>query len=202
MKVIGLTGGIGSGKSTVAQFMAELGATVLELDKVGHQAMKSGSDVWRRLVDEFGEAIIAADGEIDRSRLGNIVFNDSSTLERLSNIIHPEIDKIIAVKLDEYRRRGIDYVVLEAAARLDTDRSSQVDEIWTTVAPDDVILKRLAARSRLSEEETRARIRAQLPDEERIKRADVVIDTDCSLDELRDRVVKAWKKMQARNAVR
>jgi dephospho-CoA kinase len=201
MKVIGLTGGIGSGKSTVAKFMAELGATILELDKVGHQAMKSGSDVWRRLVDEFGEAIIAADGEIDRSRLGNIVFNDSSTLERLSNIIHPEIDKIIAVKLDEYRRRGIDYIVLEAAARLDTDRSSQVDEIWTTVAPDDVVLKRLADRSRFSEEETRARIRAQLPDEERIKQADVVIDTDCSLDELRDRVVKAWKKMQARNPV-
>jgi dephospho-CoA kinase len=201
MKVIGLTGGIGSGKSTVAKFMAELGATILELDKVGHQAMKSGSDVWRRLVDEFGEAIIAADGEIDRSRLGNIVFNDSSTLERLSNIIHPEIDKIIAVKLDEYRRRGIDYIVLEAAARLDTDRSSQVDEIWTTVAPDDVVLKRLADRSRFSEEETRARIRAQLPDEERIKRADVVINTDCSLDELRDRVVKAWKKMQARNPV-
>jgi dephospho-CoA kinase len=200
MKVIGLTGGIGSGKSTVAQFMAELGAVVLELDKVGHEVMKSGTDVWRQLVDEFGEDIIAADGEIDRSRLGKIVFNESNALERLNNIIHPEIDKIIAVKLDEYRRRGIDYVVLEAAARLDTDRSSQVDEIWTTVAPDNVVLKRLASRSGFSEKETRARIRAQLPDEERIKRADVVIDTDCSLDELRDRVVKAWKKMQARNA--
>lgn len=198
MKVIGLTGGIGSGKSTVARFMAELGAVVMELDKVGHEVMKSGSETWQRLVDEFGGDVVAADGEIDRSRLGEIVFHDSKALGRLNAIIHPEIDKIINVRLDEYCRKGVDYVVLEAAARLDTDRSSQVDEIWITVAPDEVVLKRLTERSGFSEIESRTRIESQLPSEERVKRADVVINTDCSLEDLKNRVISAWNKMQSR----
>jgi dephospho-CoA kinase len=198
MKVIGLTGRIGSGKSTVAQILAELGAVVIELDKVGHDAMKPGTGAWKRLLDAFGEDIIGPDGVIDRSRLGKIAFNDSIALQRLNNIIHPEIDKIVGERLDEYRRSGVDYVVLEAAARLETDRSSQVDEIWVTVATDEVVMSRLMERRGFSEEESRARIRSQLPDEERIKRADVVIDTDCSLEELENRVVSAWKEMRAR----
>jgi dephospho-CoA kinase len=198
MKVIGLTGGIGSGKSTVAGFIAELGAVIMELDKVGHEAMKSGKETWKLLVNEFGRDIIAADGEIDRSRLGEIAFNDSRALERLNEIIHPEIDKIINERLEEYRWKGVDYVVLEAAARLDTDRASQVDELWVTVAPTEVVLERLAKRSGFSESESKARIKAQLPDSERIKRADVVLHTDCSLEELKDRVFQAWREMQAR----
>jgi len=199
MRVIGLTGGIGTGKSTVAGFMAELGAVVIELDKVGHEAMKSGSATWHRLVDEFGEGIIAADGEIDRARLGEIVFNDGDALERLNNIIHPEIDRIVNAKLAEYREKGARYIVLEAAARLDTDRASQVDEIWVTVAPDYVVLERLSARSGFSEKESKARIASQLPSEERVTRADVVIDTDCNLGELKNRVATAWQEMQARD---
>lgn len=198
MKVIGLTGGIGSGKSTVAGFMAELGAVVMELDKLGHEAMKSGKETWRIIVNEFGEGIIAADGEIDRSRLGKIVFNDRKALQKLGDIIHPEIDKIIDERLEYYRNKGIDYVILEAAARLDTDRSSQVDELWVTVAPTEVVLERLARRNGFSEPESRARIKAQLPDEERIKRADVVLNTDCTMEELKNRVVQAWREMQAR----
>ena len=199
MKVIGLTGGIGSGKSTVACFMQELGAKVIELDKVGHEAMKSGTKAWQLLVNEFGKDIIAANGEIDRSKLGEIVFGDGKALERLNEIIHPEIDKIIEQRLEEYRLRGIEYVVLEAAARLDTDRASQVDELWVTVAPQDVVLERLAKRSAFSESESRARIKSQLPNEERIKRADVVLHTDCNLEELKNMVSLAWKEMQARN---
>lgn len=199
MKVIGLTGGIGTGKSTVAGFMAGMGAVVMELDKVGHETMRPGSEAWRRLVDVFGQDIVSTDGEIDRSRLAKIVFGDDSALQRLNDIIHPEIDKIIDARLTEYRRRGTEFVVLEAAARLDTDRSSQVDEVWVTVAPDDVVLKRLSTRSGLSESESSARIRAQLPAEERIRHADVVIDTDCSLSELRDRVSSEWRKLKDRS---
>lgn len=197
MKVIGLTGGIGSGKSTVARFMAELGAVVIELDKVGHEVMKPGSKAWSLLVDEFGSDIITTGREIDRSKLGQMVFNNSNALKRLTDIIHPEIDRILEERLSEYRRCKVDYVVLVAAARLDTDKSSQVDEIWVTITPQEVVLKRLKDRSGFSEKESKARIASQLPDKERIKRADVVIDTDCSLDELRSRVVSAWGKMQA-----
>lgn len=199
MKVIGLTGGIGTGKSTAAGFMAELGAVVIELDKVGHQVMQPRSDAWKKLVETFGGAIITGDGEIDRSRLGRIVFGNSEALEKLNDIIHPEIDRFVNAKLAECREKGVRYVVLEAAARLDTDRSSQVDEIWVTVAPDDVVLERLSARSGFSEKESKARIASQLPSEERVIRADVVIDTDCSLEELKNRVATAWREMQARD---
>jgi dephospho-CoA kinase len=199
MRVIGLTGGIGTGKSTVAGFMAELGAVVIELDKLGHEVMRPGGDAWRKLVEFFGETIIDRDGEIDRSCLGQIVFNDSAALETLNSIIHPEIDRMVDARLAEYREKGVKYVVLEAAARLDTDRSSQVDEVWVTAAPDDVVLKRLSTRSGFSEKESKARIASQLPNEERVKRADVVIDTDCSLDELKKRVTSAWRKMQERS---
>ena len=198
MRVIGITGGIGSGKSTVAQLMTELGASVVELDKVGHEALKPNSEAWKKLVSEFGENILAETGEIDRARLGEIVFDDNRALRRLNEIIHPEIDRIVEAKLEEYRRQGIGTVVLEAAARLDTDRSSQVDEVWVTTAPDEVVLKRLSERSGYSEKESRARIQSQSPSEERIKRADVVIDTDCSLGELKVRVTREWKKLQER----
>lgn len=199
MKIIGLTGGIGTGKSTVAGFMAELGAVVIELDKVGHQVIQPESNAWKKLVDTFGDAIITPDGEIDRSRLGRIVFGNSEALEKLNSIIHPEIDRIVNAKLAEYREKGVRYAVLEAAARLDTDRSSQVDEIWVTVAPDDVVLERLLARSGFSEKESKARIASQLPNEERVTRADVVIDTDCSLEELKNRVASAWQEMKVRD---
>ena len=197
MKVIGLTGVIGSGKSTVASIMAELGAVVIELDTIAHEVMKPSNEAWGQLVDEFGNEIISTSGDIDRSKLGKMVFNDSESLKRLSDIMHPEVDKRIEEKLNECRRSGTDYVVLVAAVRLDTDKSTQVDEIWVTVAPEQVILKRLKDRSGFSEKESRARIASQLPDKERVKRADVVIDTDCSLNELRSRVVVAWDKMQS-----
>ena len=119
MKVIGLTGGIGSGKSTVAQFLAEFGATVMELDKLGHEVLKPGGEVWESVVNEFGRDIVSPSGEIDRARLGKIVFNDPEALARLNRITHPVIDDMVKARLEEYRRQGVDEVVLEAAVLLD-----------------------------------------------------------------------------------
>lgn len=199
MKVIGLTGGIGSGKSTVAQFLEELGAVIVDVDKIGHEAIKPGSEAWERVVSEFGKSIVTVSGDIDRAKLGEIVFNNQEALLRLNQIIHPIIDNMLMAKLDECRRKGVKVVVLEAAAMLEAGRASQVDEIWITVAPESAVLQRLSGRSGYSEEESKARIRAQLSNEERIKHADVVIDTDCSLDELKARVVVLWHQLQARD---
>jgi dephospho-CoA kinase len=198
MKVIGLTGGIGSGKSTVAQFLEELGAVVLDLDKVGHEALKPGGEAWEWVVNTFGKDILTANDEIDRAKLGKIVFNNREALLRLNQIIHPIIDNMIEAKLEEYRRQGVNVVVMEAAAMLESGKTSQVEEIWTTVAPESVVLPRLAERTGYSEDESKARIRAQLSAEERLKHADVVIDTDCNLDELKARVLVEWHKLQAR----
>lgn len=198
MKVIGLTGGIGSGKSTVAQFLAELGAVIVDLDKVGHEVLKSEGAVRERIVSEFGKDILTVGGDIDRARLGKLVFNNPEALARLNKIVHPVIDNLVNIKIEEYRRVGVDVVVLEAAAMLEADRAPQVDELWVTVAPEATVLNRLVERPDLSEEESKARIRSQMSGEKRIRRADVVIDTDCTLDELKARVLVEWQKLLAR----
>jgi dephospho-CoA kinase len=198
MRVIGLTGGIGSGKSTVARVLAELGAVVIDMDSLGHQAIKPGGKAYGQIVQEFGESIVSAGGEIDRTRLGGIVFRNHEALLRLNRIVHPEIDRLLKAELDKYRRRGTKVVVLEAAALLEAGRASQADELWVTVAPEKVVLKRLTERSGYSEEAARSRIESQLTDQERTRRADIIIDTDCSLGELEARVRTEWQKLQGR----
>jgi len=195
MKVIGLTGGIGSGKSTVSQFLAELGAVIIDADKVGHEALKPDSETWREVVAAFGKQILAPDGDIDRKKLGEIVFGEPEALAQLNRITHPQIEDMIKAQLEEERRRGVGVVVLEAPLLLEAGWTSLVDEVWVTVAPEPTVLRRLKKKVGLSEQESLARIRSQLPSEERIKHADVVIDTDCALEELRARVGELWQKL-------
>ncbi|MCX6011558.1 MAG: dephospho-CoA kinase [Chloroflexi bacterium] len=198
MKVIGLTGGIGSGKSTVSRFLEELGAVTIDADKVGHEAFKPGTETWREVVAAFGKEILNPDGEIDRQKLGKIVFSDSQTLARLNQIVHPRIYALVKAKIEDYRRRGVGVVVLEAPLLLEVGRPSladEVDEVWVTVAPEAVVLKRLEKKTGLSQAQSRARIRSQLPSKERLKHADVVINTDCRLDELKAKVEKLWRRL-------
>jgi dephospho-CoA kinase len=198
MKVIGLIGGIGSGKSTVAQFLAELGAVIVDLDRVGHEVLKKGSQAYKQVVSEFGKDILKSSGEIDRSKLGRIVFDSHEALIRLNRIVHPAIDNIISSEIMKYRRQGVKVVVLEAAAMLEAGKTAQVEELWVTVAPEATVLRRILERGGLSEQEIRTRIKAQLSNEERIRQADVVIDTDGTLDELKGRVAEEWQKLLTR----
>ena len=196
MRVIGLTGGIGTGKSTVSQFLAELGAIVLDADKVGHEAFKPDTEAWREVVATFGRQVLAPSGEIDRKKLGGIVFGDPASLLRLNEIMHPKMRDMMKVQIEGYRQQGKEVVVLEAAVLLEAGWITLVDELWVTVAPESTIVERLTERSGLSEQETLARIRSQLSSAERVKHADVVIDTDCTLDELRARVGELWQGLQ------
>jgi dephospho-CoA kinase len=206
MKVIGLTGGIGSGKSTVSGFLAELGATIIDVDRVWHGALKPDTDLWREVVAAFGKEIVAPDGKIDRKRLGEMVFGNPEALARLNNIMHPWMYEKVKAQLEEYRRKGVGVVVLEAALLIDVPLSlragkpsllDEVDEVWVTVAPEFTVFKRLE-QSGMSEEQALARIRSQLSSEERAKYADVVIETDCSLEELREKVRALWEKLDTR----
>jgi len=199
MKVIGLTGGIGSGKSTVSQFLAELGAIIVDADKVGHEALKPGSEVWQQVVNEFGRSIVTVSDDIDRAKLGELVFASSEARARLNRIMHPPMYNTVKAKLEEYRRKGVKVVVLEAPLLVEAGWTSLVNEVWVTVAPEATVLKRLRERSGLSEQEARARIQAQLPTEERMGHADVVIDTDSSLDELKEKVLGLWVNHQKQN---
>ena len=197
MKVIGLTGGISSGKSTVSQFLAELGAVIIDADKVGHEVFKPDSEAWRQVVAVFGEQIVATNGQINREKLGEIVFSNSEARSRLNQIMHPRMYNLVKTRLEEYQRQGAGVVVLEAPLLLEAGWTSLVDEVWVTTASEATVLKRLRERTGLSEKESLARIRSQLPAEKRVKHADVVINTDCSLEELKAKVKELWQELQA-----
>ncbi len=195
MKVIGVTGGIGSGKSMVAQFLAELGAVIIDADKVGHEAFKPDTEVWHKVVAAFGEQILASDGTIDRGKLSEIVFSHPGSLSRLNQITHPRIGKMMRAQLENYQRQGVRVVVLEIPLLVDTGKTSLVDEVWVTVASESTVLKRLEERSGLSRQQSLARIHSQISNEERIKHTDVVINNDGSLDELKVKVSELWQRL-------
>jgi len=193
MKVIGLTGGIGSGKSTVSRFLAELGAVIIDADKVGHEAYKSDTDIWREVVAAFGRQILTPNGDIDRKKLGEIVFDKPEALSRLNQILHPRIYDMVKAKIEGYRRQGVDVVVLEAPLLIEAGWASSVDEVWVTAASESTVLRRLEECSGLSEQQSLARIRFQLSSEERIKHANVVINNDGDINELKSKVEKLWQ---------
>ena len=195
MKVIGLTGGIGSGKSTVSQFLAELGAVIVDADKVGHDALEN-PEIRQEIIATFGERVLNPGGDIDRSRLGKIVFDDAEALGRLNRIMHPRIHDIIKAQLEDYRKQGVPVVVLEAPLLVEAGWTSTVDGVWVTVAAESTVLKRLGERGELSEPESLARIRSQISPAERIKNADVIINNDGSLDELKAKVKELWAKLE------
>ena len=196
MKIIGLTGGIGSGKSTVSQFLAELGAVIIDADKVGHEVFKPGTEAWREVVAAFGRQILTPNGDIDREKLGEIVFGNSDSLARLDRIMHPRIKEKVKTQLESYQRQGIAVVVIEAPLLGEAGWTQLVAEVWVTVAPESTVLRRLRERCGLSEAESLARIRSQLSSEERVRHADVIIDTDGSLGELKARVGDLWQRLQ------
>ena len=195
MKVIGLTGGIGSGKSTVSQLLAELGAVILNADEVGHEALKPDSEIWRQVVAAFGRQILTPDGNIDRKKLGDIVFGNPESLSRLNQIMHPRMYNMVKARLEEHCQKGTRVVVLEAPLLLEAGWTLLVDEVWVTTAPETTVLKRLEERTGLSQAESLIRIRSQLSPAERVKHADVVINTNCDLDELRSKVKKLWQRL-------
>ena len=196
MKVIGLTGGIGSGKSTVSRFLAELGAVTMDADRVGHEIMNSDSEVRQEVVATFGRRILTPNGDIDRKKLGEIVFGHAGLLMQLNQIMHPRMYEIIKAHLVEYKREGVGVVVLEVPLLLEAGWISLVDEVWVTIASESTILKRLQERVGLSKEGSLARIHYQLSSQERIRCADVVINTDCSLDEVKAKVKELWDGLQ------
>jgi dephospho-CoA kinase len=196
-KVIGLTGGIGSGKSTVSQLLAELGAVIIDADKVGHEAFKPNTRAWHEVVSAFGKQIVTPSGEIDRRKLGVIVFSDPVSLSRLNQIMHPVMYDMMKARIEEYRQQGADVVVLEAAILIEANWQSLVDEVWVTVTSESTVLERLKKERGMGEEQTLARIRSQLSTDERIKYADVVIKNDGNLDLVKAKVKELWERLHA-----
>lgn len=197
MLVIGLTGGIGTGKTEVAEALRGLGAEVVSADRLAHESYRRGARAWREIVDEFGDAVLAPGGEVDRGKLASIVFRDQAALERLNAIVHPRVREAIEERIGELRGRGEKAVVVEVpllmeAVRQDARWTRLIDEIWATDAGKDQVLGRVRARDGLDAEAVTVRVNAQMARSERLAGADVVIDNRRGLRELRANVRRLW----------
>jgi dephospho-CoA kinase len=190
--VLGLTGGIGTGKSEVTRALAGLGASVIDADRVGHEAYRPHQGIWQEVVQAFGEEILQPDGEVDRKALGAIVFSQPDARAKLNGIMHPWMAKEIERRIDQMRQDGVEVVVLEAALLIEAGWQGLVDELWVTTADEEEAVTRVSLRSGLSEEQVRGRMATQMPVAEKIRQADVVIDNSGNLEGLQRRVAQEW----------
>jgi dephospho-CoA kinase len=192
MFVIGLTGGIGSGKSEVTRKLQELGAEVIDADRVGHQAYTPHTEAWEAVVAAFGQGILQPNSEVDRRKLGAIVFADPKELARLNSIMHPRMFKMIQGQLEAMRARGVRVAVVEAAILIEAQWTPLTDEVWVVASDEAVVVQRVKQRNNLPEEEILRRIRSQLSNQQRARHATVLIENNGSLEELSQHVQKLW----------
>jgi dephospho-CoA kinase len=194
MLTIGLTGGIGSGKSAVAKMLAELGAQVLDADKVAQSTYAPGASAYKDVVAAFGEEIVAPDGSIDRTKLGPLVFADPAQLKKLTSIVWPRTMERIRELTTETRAKGEKLpLVVEAAILIEANWMSLFYEIWLVTVTRDRVIARVERDRGMKPEQTEARMRAQLPDSERMRHAKVLILNEGTLDELRAEVKRLWQ---------
>ena len=192
MLVIGLTGSIGTGKSEAARQLEALGASVISADQVGHEAYTPHTEAWEQVVATFGDEILQEDGEIDRPKLGALVFSDTAQLDRLNEIMHPRMARMVANKIETLRTQGVEVVVVEAALLFEAGWDSLVEEVWVTDSPEEMVIERLKKRNGLSEEEARKRISSQMDRSERLERADAVIANSGDMAGLESAVKELW----------
>ena len=191
MLVIGLTGGIGTGKSQVSRALEALGAEIVNADLVGHEAYRPNTEPWQEIIDTFGRDVLAPGGEVDRKALGAVVFADPQALERLNAIVHPRIHSMVKARIADSAAAGRSVVVVEAAVLLEANWTDLVDEVWVTSSPEDMVVQRLLSRG-LDEEAALSRIRSQMGQSERERHADALIENDGSLADLDERVRELW----------
>jgi dephospho-CoA kinase len=195
---IGLTGGIGSGKTAVSRMLAARGAHVIDADRLGHEIYLPGKPAWSDLVGEFGDEIVAADGTIDRKRLGARVFSDRAALDRLNAILHPRMADEIRERIARRRADGErSPIVVEAAVLIEAGWDGLVDEVWLVTAPPGQAVARVVGDRGLPADEVERRISSQISDEARARRAQVRIDNSGTLGDLEREVDRLWAERLA-----
>ncbi|OKO90805.1 dephospho-CoA kinase [Geobacillus proteiniphilus] len=194
---IGLTGGIASGKSTVSAMMRELGLPVIDADEAARAVVRPGEDAYRQIVAAFGPDILQTNGEIDRAKLGAIVFNDEEERKKLNAIVHPAVRRKMLAEKEALVRSGAKTVVLDIPLLFESGLTSWVDKVLVVYVDDDIQLRRLMARNGFTEEEARARIHAQWPLAEKMKRADAVINNNGTKEETRRQLLAILKQWDA-----
>ncbi|KHO62135.1 dephospho-CoA kinase [Thermoanaerobacter sp. YS13] len=193
MQVIGLTGGIASGKSTVSKLLKKMGAVVIDADIVSREIMVKGSEAYNKIVEYFGKEILKEDGEIDRKKLGNIVFADRRKLKKLNEITHPIIIERIKEKIEEERKKNQQKaIVLDAALLIEMKLYKMVDEVWLVVVDSKTQIKRIMERDKLSYKDAINRIKSQMPLDEKMKYADFIINNSKDFKAMEKQVTLFW----------
>ena len=197
MLLVGLTGNIGSGKSTVAQLLSERGATIIDADVLARRAVELGTPAYRAIVERWGTSVLAADGLIDRAALRRIVFSEPQQLEQLNTIVHPEVERMRVSLVQQASQRGDRVVVCDIPLLFERKMTGKFDRIVLVDAPRPVRLERLVRDRGLRETEAMDMIVAQMPAELKRARADFIIDNDGTLAQLDARVADVWSALVA-----
>jgi dephospho-CoA kinase len=196
--IVGLTGGIATGKSTVTQMLRELGAYVVDADVWARRVVEPGSDGLREIVESFGQTVLKADGSLDRAALANIVFHDASARERLNAITHPRVRAGMKEETESYQAAHPgEPVIWDVPLLFEGETRRLVDRTILVYTDETTQLARLMARNGYSEEEAVARIRSQMPIEEKRTLADYVIDNTGTLDYTREQVERVWNSIRS-----
>ena len=194
----GLTGGIGSGKSTVAQYFAALGAVTINSDEIGRNMMQPGTVVYDRIVSGFGPEVVDASGKLDRAKLADIVFHDLDKLKHLNAIVHAPVLREIDRLMQLHRAKNPNAVVLvESAVLFEAGQHKRFDKMVVAWCRPEQQVERFRSRSNLSDEDIRARMAAQMPGDEKKRMADFVIDTSVSLADTERQVKEVYAQLQA-----
>jgi dephospho-CoA kinase len=194
MVIIGITGGMGTGKTTVAKMFAGFGAKTIDADKIAHSVIRPESDVWRKLLEAFGKEIFNKDGTINRRKLAEIVFRkEPHKLEELNSIVHPEVIDIILGRIQDAAENGADAVVIDAPLLIEAGLETVVDKLVVVTAERETQEQRSRRQLKLNSEEIRARISAQIPLSEKEKRADYIIDNNGSLENTLKQAREIWE---------
>lgn len=194
--VIGLTGGVATGKTTVARMFEELGAKVISADEVVHRLLDPGSEEWERIRREFGQGVLRGDGSIDRAKLAETVFRDPEKRQKLEAIIHPRVLDFLQKEADSFRRSGEGALILEIPLLIEAGALAMVDKVLVVTAEQESQISRLEKRYGISREEALLRISSQLPLDEKVRYADWVVSAEGTLGSTKKQVERVWCDVQ------
>ncbi len=200
--IVGLTGGIVGGKSTVASMFKDLGAKIVDVDKLGHSVILPQRPAWKKIIRLFGKDVLRNDLTIDRGKLGKIVFTNQTLLKKLNEITHPEITKLIKKEINLAKNKTHNQekiLIIDAALIYEAKIDRLMDKIIVVYIDEDEQIKRLIKRNNLSKKEALQRIKSQMPMKEKVEMADYVIDNSSSLDKTKEQVEKIWQSLVSQN---
>lgn len=195
--IVGLTGSIATGKSTVSKMLAEHGAVIIDADKIVRRVQEPGQPAWRGIVEHFGEGVLQEDGTLDRAKLGDLVFQDSTNRQRLNEIVHPIVREERDRETAQARERDSQAIIIwDIPLLIETGIYKDVDRVVVVYVDQETQLSRLLSRDELSEEQAKARIEAQMPIEEKKAYADYLIDNRGTLEETAEQVRRVYEQLR------